>query len=171
MYLSSIMSRIKLYPATRRIDNLTKNLSQSVSQLFHGPAPDGRAHPSTGSQSGSATPGLTQVPSTRSRGLLNCRKSCDSEVESLPADRVLVPCRFLPSVLLGREIACPGIRCGESYGEFRNNLACCVLLHSWFAPPPRPPRARQQHPFRFRTPFGLTKTSDSLGLLRERRVA
>ena len=26
------------------------------------------------SQSGSATPGLTQVPSTRSRGLLNCRK-------------------------------------------------------------------------------------------------
>ena len=35
-----------------------------------------RAHPSTGSQSGSATrtPGLTQVPSTRSRGLLNCRK-------------------------------------------------------------------------------------------------
>ena len=30
-----------------------------------------RAHPSTGSQSGSATPGLTQVPSTRSRGLLN----------------------------------------------------------------------------------------------------
>ena len=33
-----------------------------------------RAHPSTGSQSGSATPGQTQVPSTRSRGLLNCRK-------------------------------------------------------------------------------------------------
>jgi hypothetical protein len=35
-----------------------------------GPAP--RSH--TGSQSGSATPGLTQVPSTRSQGLLNCRK-------------------------------------------------------------------------------------------------
>ena len=32
--------------------------SQSVSQLF--PVPP-RAHPSTGSQSGSATPGLTQV--------------------------------------------------------------------------------------------------------------
>ena len=28
----------------------------------------------TGSQSGSATPDLTQVPSTHSRGLLNCRK-------------------------------------------------------------------------------------------------
>ena len=28
----------------------------------------------TGSQSGSATPGRTQVPSTRSQGLLNCRK-------------------------------------------------------------------------------------------------
>ena len=28
-----------------------------------------RAHPSTGSQSGSAAPDLTQVPSTRSRGL------------------------------------------------------------------------------------------------------
>ena len=32
-----------------------------------------RAHPSTGSQSGSAAPVLTQVPSTRSRGPLNCR--------------------------------------------------------------------------------------------------
>ena len=46
--------------------------SQSVSHFTVPP----RAHPSTGSQSGSATPGLTQVevPSTRSRGLLNCRK-------------------------------------------------------------------------------------------------
>ena len=44
--------------------------SQSVSYFTVPP----RAHPSTGSQSGSATPGLTQVPSTRSRGLLNCRK-------------------------------------------------------------------------------------------------
>ena len=43
-------------------------LSQSVSYFTVPP----RAHPSTGSQSGSATPGLTQVPSTRSRGLLNC---------------------------------------------------------------------------------------------------
>ena len=39
--------------------------------MIHGPAPH---RPSTGSQSGSAAPGLTQVPSTRSRGLLNCRK-------------------------------------------------------------------------------------------------
>ena len=37
---------------------------QSVSYFTVPP----RAHPSTGSQSGSATPGLTQVPSTRSRG-------------------------------------------------------------------------------------------------------
>ena len=44
--------------------------SQSVSYFTVPP----RAHPSTGSQSGSATPGLTQVPSTRSQGLLNCRK-------------------------------------------------------------------------------------------------
>ena len=43
-------------------------VSQSVSLDFTVPP---RAHPSTGSQSGSATPGLTQVPSTRSRGLLN----------------------------------------------------------------------------------------------------
>ena len=45
-------------------------VSQSVSYFTVPP----RAHPSTGSQSGSATPGRTQVPSTRSRGLLNCRK-------------------------------------------------------------------------------------------------
>ena len=43
-------------------------ISQSVSYFTIPP----RAHP-TGSQSGSATPGRTQVPSTRSRGLLNCR--------------------------------------------------------------------------------------------------
>ena len=48
--------------------------SQSVSQWFFFTVPP-RAHPSTGSQSGSAAPGLTQVPSTRSRGPLNCRKS------------------------------------------------------------------------------------------------
>ena len=42
--------------------------SESVSQSCTVPP---RAHPSTGSQSGSATPGLTQVTSTRSRGLLN----------------------------------------------------------------------------------------------------
>ena len=47
-----------------------KKHSQSVSYFTVPP----RAHPSTGSQSGSATPGRTQVPSTRSRGLLNCRK-------------------------------------------------------------------------------------------------
>ena len=45
-------------------------VSQSVSYFTVPP----RAHPSTGSQSGSATPGLTQVPSTRSQGLLNCRR-------------------------------------------------------------------------------------------------
>ena len=44
--------------------------SQSVSYFTVPP----RAHPSTSSQSGSAAPGLTQVPSTRSRGLLNYRK-------------------------------------------------------------------------------------------------
>ena len=38
-----------------------KTVSQSVSYFTVPP----RAHPSTGSQSGSATPGLTQVPSTR----------------------------------------------------------------------------------------------------------
>ena len=48
----------------------SSQVSQSVSFFTVPP----RAHPSTGSQSGSATPGLTQVPSTRSRGLLNCRK-------------------------------------------------------------------------------------------------
>ena len=41
-------------------------VSQSVSYFTVPP----RAHPSTGSQSGSATPSLTQVQSTRSRGLL-----------------------------------------------------------------------------------------------------
>ena len=40
----------------------TKQHSQSVSYFTVPP----RAHPSTGSQSGSATPGLTQVPSTHS---------------------------------------------------------------------------------------------------------
>ena len=42
-----------------------KPVSQSVSYFTVPP----RAQPSTGSQSGSAAPGLTQVPSTRSRGL------------------------------------------------------------------------------------------------------
>ena len=37
-----------------------QSVSQSVSYFTVPP----RAHPSTGSQSGSATPGLTQVPST-----------------------------------------------------------------------------------------------------------
>ena len=46
---------------------------QSVKSVSYFTVPP-RAHPSTGSQSGSATPGLTQVPSTRSQGLLNCRK-------------------------------------------------------------------------------------------------
>ena len=46
--------------------SLVESVSQSVSYFTVPP----RAHTSTGSQSGSATPGLTQVPSTRSRGLL-----------------------------------------------------------------------------------------------------
>ena len=50
-------------------NNKVASVSQSVSYFTVPP----RAHPSTGSQSGTATPGLTQVPSTRSRGLLNCR--------------------------------------------------------------------------------------------------
>ena len=49
-------------------------VSQSVSYFTVPPLPP-RAHPSTGSQSGSATPGLTQSTEySRSRGLLNCRK-------------------------------------------------------------------------------------------------
>ena len=53
-----------------------------------------RAHPSsctnrlwrgTGSQSGSAAPVLTQVPSTRSRGLLNCRSPLFSSRSSVRA--------------------------------------------------------------------------------------
>ena len=50
----------------KSIKSVTFTFSQSVSYFTVPP----RAHPSTGSQSGSATPGLTQVPSTRSRGLL-----------------------------------------------------------------------------------------------------
>ena len=55
----------KLEPEIHRqsfhVDTL-RHVSQSVSYFTVPP----RAHPSTGSQSGSATPGLTQVPSTRS---------------------------------------------------------------------------------------------------------
>ena len=42
-----------------RVQNERQSVSQSVSYFTVPP----RAHPSTGSQSGSATPGLTQVPS------------------------------------------------------------------------------------------------------------
>ena len=55
-------------------DGTVSSRSRTVSQSVSFTVPP-RAHPSTGSQSGSASPGLTQVPSTRSRGLLNCRKS------------------------------------------------------------------------------------------------
>ena len=48
-----------------------RTVSQSVSNFTVLP----RAHPSTGSQSGSAAPVQPQVPSTRSRGLLNCNCS------------------------------------------------------------------------------------------------
>ena len=65
------------------------SVSQSVSDFTVPP----RAHPSTGSQSGSATPGVsnTSVPSTRSRGLLN-----RSQVRSISPSGQGVPCRFLP---------------------------------------------------------------------------
>ena len=53
-----VSNRIKGYV------HFPKPVSQSVSNFTVPP----RAHPSTGSQSGSATPGLTQVPSTRSPG-------------------------------------------------------------------------------------------------------
>ena len=55
--------------------------SVSVSQLFayFTVPPRAHRHPSTGSQSGSAAPNLTQVPSTRSRGLLKSQ-SVVSEV-------------------------------------------------------------------------------------------
>ena len=58
---------------------------QSVSYFTVPP----RAHPSTGLQSGSATPGLTQVPSTRSRGLLIVA----SEVSL--SQGTIVPCVFV----------------------------------------------------------------------------
>ena len=72
------MDRLRCYRVVKRHrgepghtrDTRAHTVSQSVSYFTVPP----RAHPSTGSQSGSATPGLTQVPSTRSRGLLNCRK-------------------------------------------------------------------------------------------------
>ena len=82
-----------------------RSVSQSVSQLFHGPTPPPHAHPSTrpALNPGSAAPVLiskyTTVPrATRSRGLLNCRKC---ERQSLPADRVL-PVAFCTE-LLGRD--------------------------------------------------------------------
>ena len=55
----------------------SSQVSQSVSYFTVPP----RAHPSTGSQSGSATPGRTQVPSTRSRGLLKSSQIKSNQVQ------------------------------------------------------------------------------------------
>ena len=52
---------IRVFPC-RKLHVANFHFSQSVSQLFHGPAPRSPLH--RGSQSGSATPGLTQVPFT-----------------------------------------------------------------------------------------------------------
>ena len=62
--------RLRALDASSR-PRLTRSapVSQSVSYFTVPP----RAHPSTGSQSGSATPGRTQVPSTRSRGQFRAR--------------------------------------------------------------------------------------------------
>jgi hypothetical protein len=57
-----------IWPAA--VKHTTRTLSGPPSQSVSFFTVPPRAHPSTGSQSGSATPGLTQVPSTRSRGLL-----------------------------------------------------------------------------------------------------
>ena len=54
------------------VSEISTSVSQSVSYFTVPP----RAHPSTGSQSGSATPGLTQVPSTRSRHLTHVAFQC-----------------------------------------------------------------------------------------------
>ena len=59
--------------------------SQSVSYFTVPP----RAHPSTGSQSGSATPGLTQVPSTRSRGLRQLSQAVASLEKQAQAKQVV----------------------------------------------------------------------------------
>ena len=65
---------VKRFCATDRFEKLLwEPVSQTVSYFTVPP----RAHPSTGSQSGSATPGLTTNTSTEyslQRGLLNCRK-------------------------------------------------------------------------------------------------
>ena len=67
------------------------SVSQSVSYFTVPP----RAHPSTGSQSGSATPGLTQVPSYRvlAPGGYSCTQL--SQVRSISPSGQGVPCRFL----------------------------------------------------------------------------
>ena len=72
-------------------EKVSQSVSQSVISRSLPPA-----HPSTGSQSGSAAPVQPQVPSTRSSGLLNCRK-CG---QSLPANRG-IPVAFCPAPLEG----------------------------------------------------------------------
>ena len=57
--------------------NFACEVSQSVSYFTVPP----RAHPSTGSQSGSAAPGLTQVPSVNVRGAQASRTTDDGVTE------------------------------------------------------------------------------------------
>ena len=61
---NTIVQSFACRPSREPAPILQPSVSQSVSFFTVPP----RAHPSTGSQSGSATPGQTQVPSTRSRG-------------------------------------------------------------------------------------------------------
>ena len=68
----------------RATQTLRGRLSQSVSYFTVPP----RAHPSTGSQSGSATPGLTQVLAPGGYSL--------SQVRSVSPSGQGIPCRFLP---------------------------------------------------------------------------
>ena len=76
---------------TERWRRVVQHVSQSVRYFTVPP----RAHP-TGSQSGSAAPGLTQVPSSRSRGLTQL-----SQVRSVSPSGQGVPCRFLPCTARG----------------------------------------------------------------------
>ena len=79
--------------------------SQSVSQLFHGPAP---RSPSTGSQSGSATPGLTDKYRVLAPGGYSklSQVSCEVNLSQRTGIRVF-PVAFCPSF-------CPLKRVGEA---------------------------------------------------------
>ena len=76
-----------------RSPSQTQSVSQSVSYFTIPP----RAHPSTGSQSGSAAPDLTQVPSTLAQSLSRLGGySILSHVRSISPSGQGVPRRFLP---------------------------------------------------------------------------